>query len=338
MLKIDAFNHIFPPRFYERMIEVAGDYKDMGKRVRGVPMLTDLDERFRVMDRFGADYRQVLSLASPPLEVLAAPKVSAELARLANDGMAELCAKYPARFPGFVASLAMNNPEAIVAETKRAIETLGARGVQIFSNAAGKPLDAPEFAPLFDAMAHYDLPLWLHPARGADFADYKTEKKSHYEIWWTFGWPYETSVAMAHLVFSGLFDRHPDIKIITHHMGAMVPYFEGRVGPGWDQLGTRTSDVDYFALLKKLKRRPIDYFRLFYADTAVFGSASATRCGLDFFGADRVVFASDAPFDPEKGPMYIRETIKVLDGLGLSPGDAEKIYFRNAQRLLKLPA
>jgi len=121
-------------------------------------------------------------------------------------------------------------------------------------------------------------------------------------------------------------------------MGAMAPYFEGRVGPGWDQLGSRTTDEDYTVLLKKLKKRPLDYFKMFYADTAVFGSSSATRCGLDFFGVDRVLFASDAPFDPEKGPMYIRETIKVIDGLGLSADERDRIYCRNAQRLLKLPS
>jgi predicted TIM-barrel fold metal-dependent hydrolase len=163
-----------------------------------------------------------------------------------------------------------------------------------------------------------------------------TEDKSKYEIWWVFGWPYETSVAMARLVFSGLFDRHPDIKIVTHHMGAMIPYFEGRVGPGWDQLGSRTSDEDLTVVRDRLKKRPIDYFRMFYADTAVFGSRSATECGLDFFGADRVLFASDAPFDPEKGPMYIRETIKIIDNLDITEEVRDKIYRGNAVKLLKL--
>ena len=151
-------------------------------------------------------------------------------------------------------------------------------------------------------MAAFDLPVWLHPFRGADITDYATETKSLYEIWWTFGWPYETSVAMSRLVFSGIFDRHPGLKIITHHLGAMAPYFEGRVGPGWDQLGTRTSDEDYGAVLKRLKKRPIDYFKMFYADTAVFGAYDATVCGLNFFGAGHVLFASDAPFDPETRP------------------------------------
>ena len=73
-------------------------------------------------------------------------------------------------------------------------------------------------------------------------ADYSTEERSKYELWWVFGWPYETSVAMARLVFAGWFDRYPDLKIIAHHMGAMVPYFAGRVGPGLDLLGARTPE------------------------------------------------------------------------------------------------
>lgn len=337
MRKIDIFNHIFPKGYFDKMMEVAPSHADMGKRVRNIPVLVDLDLRFRQMDEFG-DYRQVLSAASPPLEVLAGPDVTPDLAKAANDGMAELCEKYPDRFCSFTASLPMNNMDAALAEAGRACRELGAGGVQVFSNVAGRPLDDPEILPLFDVMAEVDLPVWLHPARGANHPDYLTESKSKYEIWWTFGWPYETSVAMARLVFAGVFDKHPQLKIITHHMGAMVPYFEGRVGPGWDQLGARTSDEDYSPILEGMKakgKRPIDYFRLFYADTALFGSVSGTQCGLDFFGVDNVVFASDSPFDPEKGPMYIRETIKIIDGLDLSAADKEKIYRGNAERLLK---
>ena len=88
-------------------------------------------------------------------------------------------------------------------EIDRAVTQLGARGFQIYTNVAGKPLDLPEFAPIFEEAARRDLTIWMHPARGADFTDYKTESKSKYEIWWTFGWPYETSVAMSRIVFSG---------------------------------------------------------------------------------------------------------------------------------------
>ena len=334
--KLDVFNHIYPRQYFDRMMAVAPGFKDIGKRMRGIPMLIDLDERFRVMDRFGAEYQQILSIATPPIEVFSKGQDSIDLARLANDGMAELVGNYPDRFPGFVASLPLGEPDAAMREIDRAVGDLGARGIQVFSNINGKPLDTPEHLALFDRMAALDLPVWLHPYRGADVSDYATESKSKFEIWWTFGWPYETSVAMARLVFSGIFDRHPHLKIITHHLGAMAPYFEGRVGPGWDQLGTRTSDVDYTSVLKGLKKRPIDYFRMFYGDTAVFGGYDATVCGLNFFGADHVLFASDAPFDPEKGPMYIRETIAILDRLPIPEVDRAKIYWQNAVALMKL--
>jgi predicted TIM-barrel fold metal-dependent hydrolase len=335
MRKIDIFNHIYPAGYYERLMKVAPDYKDIGKRMRNIPMLADLDVRFQVMDRFG-EYEQVLSLPTPPIEVFASPADAVDLAQAANDGMAELVRKYPDRFTGFVAALPLNDPDAAVRELQRAVEQLGARGFQIFSNIRGKPISSTEFLPLFEAMAGYDLPIWLHPFRGADFSDYQTEERSQYEIWWTFGWPYDTSVAMARLVFAGYFDRFPNLKIITHHMGAMAPYFEGRIGPGWDQLGARTSDVDYSVVLKKLAKRPLDYFKMFYADTALFGAYDATVCGLRFFGTDHVVFASDAPFDPEKGPMYIRETIAIVDRLPVSDDERERIYWRNAAALLKL--
>ena len=333
-MKIDIFCHVFPRRALERFFAAAPNLEDMGKRVRNLPVLFDLEQRFRLMDDLG-DYAQIVSLASPPVEAFAAPERTPDLARVANDEMAELVNRHPDRFPGFAASLPMNNPGAAERELHRAIRDLGARGVQIFTNVNGKPLDREEFRFVFEAMAAYDLPVWLHPARGADFPDYRVEDRSLYEIWWTFGWPYETSVAMSRLVFTGIFDRFPDLKIVTHHMGAMIPYFEGRVGHGWDQMGTRTTGADYAALRASMKMRPLDYFKKFYADTALFGSLSATRCGLDFFGAGNVLFASDTPFEPQPG-TYIRETIGVIDRLEITPEERRQIYSGNAVSLLKL--
>jgi len=333
-VKIDIFNHILPEAFFAEFLRIAPGLKDMGKRSRNIPVMWDLDARFRMMDEFG-DYRQVISLASPPIESFADPSVSPVLAQMANDGMAELVEHHRDRFPAFVAALPMNNPDAALFELDRALTQLGAVGVQLYSNAAGKALDSPEFQPIFDELARRDRAIWLHPARAGNFPDYLSEQRSQYEIWWTFGWPYETSVAMARLVFSGLFGRHPNLKIITHHMGAMIPYFEGRVGYGWDQLGLRTSDEDYGSLLQSMKKRPLDYFKMFYADTALFGARAATECGLSFFGVDRVLFASDTPFEPTPG-LYIRETIHVIDGLDMSSFDRDRIYYKNAQNLLKI--
>ncbi|PYS34317.1 MAG: amidohydrolase [Acidobacteria bacterium] len=332
-MKIDIFNHIFPKKFFDKHIDAGHGGKDIGKRVANIQTIVDVDSRFRILDEFG-DYVQVLTLPLPPLEILAGPDKSPELAREGNDGLAELVKKHD-RFLGFAASLPMNNPKAAEKEMTRALDELGAFGIQIYTNAAGKPLDSPEFLPLFEEAVRRDIPIWIHPARGADFADYQTETKSLYEIWWTFGWPYETSVAMSRLVFAGYFDKFPTLKIITHHMGGMVPYFEGRVGYGWDQLGKRTTDVDYVSLLKSMKKRPVDYFKNFYADTALFGAAPATKCGYEFFGLDHVVFASDMPFEPAPG-LYARETIKCVEGLDLTKEQKDQIYRGNAERLLKL--
>jgi aminocarboxymuconate-semialdehyde decarboxylase len=141
---------------------------------------------------------------------------------------------------------------------------------------------------------------------------------------------------MARMVFSKMLDKFPGLKIITHHAGAMVPFFEGRVGPGWDQLGKRTTDRNLGKVLKELKRPHLDYFKEFYADTASFGSRRAIEHAIEFFGEDRVLFASDAPFDPEGGPMYIRETIRILDNLDVSDEVRRKLYQGNAVKLLGL--
>jgi len=333
-MKLDMFNHIFPKTYFDKMLEVAPNLKDMGKRVRALPVLYDLEARFRVMDEFD-DYAQIICLAAPPLEVLS-PDLSPELARIANDGMAEYVDKYPDRFPGFVASMPMNNPDACLKEIDRAIDELKAVGIQFFSNVNGVPLDSPELKPLFAKMHEVDLPIWIHPARGANIADYPTEERSKYEIWFVFGWPYETSVAVARLVFGYYFDEFPNLKIITHHMGGMIPFFEGRVGTSWDQLGSRTSDEDYTVILKNLKKPHLEYFKQIYADTALFGAVPGTKCGLEFFGVDQIVFASDCPFDPEKGPYYIRETIKIIEELDISDEDRYKIFEGNARKLMKL--
>ncbi len=143
-------------------------------------------------------------------------------------------------------------------------------------------------------------------------------------------------MAMARLLFSGLFDRQPNLKVITHHLGGMVPHFEGRVGGGLDQLGKRTDDAEDAGALAGLKQRPIDYFRMFYGDTALFGPAHPIACGLEFFGVDHVLFGTDMPFDPEGGPGFVRDTIKAVDAIDVSEEDRRQIFEGNAKRMLRL--
>ncbi len=200
---VDIYCHIFPDKFFQEMNRIAPRLGNIAARLRGVKKLFDLDERFREMDQFG-DYRQIISLPNPPIEDLAAGEVGLNLARIGNDAMAELAARHPARFPTFVAALSMTDVDGSVAEARRAVNELGAGGVQIFTSVAGRPLDEKAFEPIFATMAELDLPIWLHPARTASMPDYPKEQKSRFEMWWCFGWPYDTSVAMVRMVFCGL--------------------------------------------------------------------------------------------------------------------------------------
>jgi aminocarboxymuconate-semialdehyde decarboxylase len=335
-MKLDAFCHIMPRPYADALGKLTDTpaAANIRNRIEGIPSLVDLDLRFRQMDEFGDDYRQIVSLPAPPPEDLGEPDVSREMATLANDELAKLVGDHPDRFAGWVAAVPMNDPDAAVAEAERAVG-LGALGAQIYTNVNGHPLDESRFDPFWAKMAELDKTIWVHPSRSAAFPDYVTEEKSRFEIWWVFGWPYETSAFMSRVVFSGVLERHPDLKILTHHAGAMVPFFAGRVGPGWDQLGARTPpDRREEIEGPELSKRPIDYFRMFYADTAVFGAAPALRCALDFFGIERMLFASDSPFDPEKGPGYIRATIENIESLELSDPDRERLYEGNARTVL----
>ena len=333
-MKIDVFNHFVTPKFNEKRLQTASSALSeiLAARLKIIPALGDLEARFKIMDMF-EDYVQILTLANPPLEVLGGPEDALELARIGNDEMAELVAKYPDRFAAAVAALPMNNIDGALKEMDRAINELGLKGVQIFSPVKGRALDQPEFLPIFEKMAEYDLPILLHPARTFHFADYPAEDDSQFDIWHIFGWPYDSTAAMTRLVCWGIFDKFPNLKIITHHLGGLVPYTEGRIQEGYNKLGkTEKGKI----LLDRLERHPYDYFRMFYADTATNGSLAALECGVAFFGVDQVVFATDHPFDSEGGSKFVGDTIRTITALKASDDDKRKIYQDNAKRLFKL--
>ncbi|MCS7173333.1 MAG: amidohydrolase [Armatimonadetes bacterium] len=340
-LKVDVFTHIYPEAFYRRLVRILGEGGISGPfqpPVRRMAPLVDLDARFRCMDRLHP-YVQVLCLASPPIEVLARGRRAVELAQLANDGMAELVDRYPDRFVGFVASLPLDDVEAAVREAERAIEELGATGVQIFTNVLGKPLDRPEFLPLFARMAAYDLPIWVHPTRGPGVPDYPTEGRSRYGIWWALGWPYETAAFMIRLAFSGIFEHFPRLKILTHHAGGILPYVAGRVGPrgGLERAVLHPEAPEDIAAWEGLQRPVWETLRMFYADTAVFGNAPALACALAFFGPERLLFGSDMPFGPEEGWAYLQGAVHAVEALPVFPGERLQIFSGNAFRILRLP-
>ena len=332
--KIDLYNHVMPPAYLELMKQRSTN-AGMVKRISNIRMLWDMDARVEMLNQW-PELQQVITLSNPPPEEFCGPEDSPAAAQVANDGLAAICKTYPHKFPYFSATLPMNNIPAALKEMDRAIGDLGARGIEIKTNVGGRPLDDPEFFPIFErATEHHGVAIWMHPTRAANFTDYAAEPKSRFEIWQVMGWPYETTAAMSRIVFSGMLDRLPTMRIITHHCGGMLPFFSGRAETLWAQLGSRTADEDYSGILKRMKKPLLDYFKMFYGDTVLGGSASALRCGLDFFGADHVVFASDCPMDPEGGPMFIREGIRSIEYLKLPESVKRKIYAENAQRLME---
>jgi len=252
---------------------------------------------------------------------------AAELAKQANDELAELVLKYRDRFCGPVATLALNNVDEALKEADRAINDLKMRGVYIHTPVDEKPLDNPEFWPLYEKMEKYDLPIVIHPMRKEDHPDFLTEKVSKYFISSLFGWPYDTTTAMARLVFSGVMQKHPNLKILTHHLGGMVPFYSERI-----------KQFTQSRLPPGLRKDAIDYFKMFYADTGIYGNPSALKCGFDFFGRDHIVFGVDFPLgDIEHGTRNYRQTINAIEEMGITEADKKLIYEDNARNLMHLP-
>jgi uncharacterized protein len=330
---IDVFNHFMPRPYLDRLAARVPDHVAVTAFPR-LKTLVDVEARLRLLDQFEG-LRQVICLANPPLELVAPPELSPELAQVANDALAEVCRRHPDHFPTFIASLPMNNVEAALAEIDRTIGELGARGVQVFTNVSGRPLSAPEYRPIFRLMARHDLPVFVHPMRGRDFPDYASEQASEDEIWFSFGWPYETTACMTRLIYSGIFDELPTLKIVTHHMGGMIPYFAGKIKLGFRQIFFGTPDQNPVAQERGLKQPPLAYFKMLHADTAL-GEDAPTRCGHAFFGTANCLFATDAPFDAEQGRGLIANSLRAVSALEIPQTEKDAIFFGNAQRLLKL--
>ena len=327
MKKIDIYSHLMPPRYKEALYKTTGRSFQMLE----IPALSDVEKRFRMMDQYG-DYRQVITPVGPVPEAIAGPQKSPELCRIANDETAAIVARWPDRFAGGVAILPMNNMDEAMKEADRAVKDLQLRGIIIHTPINGQPMDMPQFMPLWEKMAKYDLPIWMHPRR-EQTPDYANEPTSKYWIWCLWGWPYETTLAMTRLVFSGIFDKHPDIKFITHHAGAMVPFFRGRIESVYKMAGSLGKQFE-----SQMSQPVVEYFRNFYNDTAINGNASGLMCAHDFFGVERVLFGADVPYDPEGGDWSMRETIRAIEEMGIPRADKEKIFYQNARKLLRLPA
>lgn len=333
-MKIDVFAHVLPPRYLAERNKRAGEKFDSQYRKYSgaVPALHDLELRFRVMDRF-PDVSQLLTIAGPNVESITEPKDTVELCRIANDEMAKLVADHPERFVSAVACLPMNDVDAAMKEAERAIEELRFRGVEIFTDINGKPVDSEELFPLYEMMVRYDLPVILHPRKTDKTADYPGEERSKFLVYTNFGWPYATSVAMARIAF-GVFPRLPQLKVVTHHGGGLIPFFHKRVEFSWDLHETR---MGYRFDGKALTKRPVEYYRQFYCDTVLQGNTFALMCAFDFFGEDRMLFGTDAPYDNRMGERLYRDTIAAVEAMEISQQARGKIFEGNARRIFRLP-
>jgi aminocarboxymuconate-semialdehyde decarboxylase len=243
--------------------------------------------------------------------------------------MAELCLKYRDRFVAAIALLPMNNIDAALKETDRAIKDLGFKGIYVHSNINGKPLDAPEFLPLWEKIAKYDLPVYIHPWRPPEFSDYAKEKESKYNIAGNFGWPYETTVAMTRIIFSGILDKYPNLKIVTHHCGGMVSFYAGRI---YQHYGSQKR------FLTNVTKTPLEYYKMFYNDTAIHGNTPALMLAYDFWGPNKLVFGADLPLgDFFWGGRSYRATINAINAMNIIDEDKKKIFVDNTVNLLRIP-
>jgi predicted TIM-barrel fold metal-dependent hydrolase len=334
-MMIDIFTHVWPEKYLEAMNKkLVGSWhaqRGLG-HAKAVSSLYDLDTRFRLMDKYPGLW-QVLTISSPAVEDVTSPKDAIELSQIANDTMAELVFKYPDRFPAAVACLPLGDIEASVKELDRAIKDLRFRGIQLFTHSKRKPLDDPEFLPLYERMVYYDLPILIHPDRLQTVPDYEGETESKYLIWTILGWPLATSTAMMRLAGSGIFEKFPTIKFITHHAGGIVPFLSDRI--------TGSNEFNEFRMHYRyeqhLTKTMTDYLKMFYADTAVYGTTSSLMCAYDFFGPEHLLFATDMPYDCQNGDKLIRETIRSVNEMSIPEKERKLIYEDNARKLFRLP-
>lgn len=315
-MKIDVYTHWWPRKAAQKMQEKAKKGSDpeslkyLGRR-ESRTACNDLDLRFRFMDRH-PDILHVLTISNPPVEVFLEPEDANDISKMANDELAELVINYPDRFIGGVAILPMNDMDLALAECDRAITQLGLKGVRLYTTILGETLDSERLRPLYQKMAGYNLPIWIHPTEP------HTQHVGQENL---LGWEYETSKAMVHIASSWVFDEFPDLKFITHHLGAMIPTFEQR--------------IRWLAPERKTHAN----LRKFYNDTALYGNAAAMMCGYAFFGADHILFGTDMPLGAARIPHsagFMEWTLRAVQAMDIPQAEKEKIFLENAVEMLNL--
>ena len=357
-MKIDVFAHICPKEFIDYFSKHVMNVEKLMGLDKGAVIrpLWDIDKRLEIMDKY-EDYVQILVPTQPAAETFCSPKDAPQVARVYNDAMAEIVSKHQDKFVGAVAYLPLNNIDATLKEIDRAIDELGFKGILMdtpiyelkvpnkpeygYNYETMKPIDLPEFWPIYETMSRRKLPIWIHPkgARGVPvYRGEENEEWGKYGLSFVFGWPMESAMAMGRLVCSGVLAKYPNLRFIIHHCGSgIIPVLAGRLDYGFDFLRMKgvkwgqPNGEDPFQF-----KSATDYFRMFYVDTALYGDVPGLMCGHDFFGVDHILFGTDTPYDLEGGEGFIRKTIDAVHRMNVSDGDKEKIFEGNAKRILNL--
>jgi uncharacterized protein len=297
-----------------------GKYYGEGKEFSFPSQNADPEARLALMDKYGVDV-QALCQTTPVLLGLS-PQEAAEVCRQSNNDNHVLCKAYPKRFVNIGIVSLLDVPGAMK-ELERCIKELDCRGVTISSSQNGKGLDSPEYLPFFQMTAEHDLPIFIH---GTHWDCSPLMDMEHgYRFLHVFGWDYDGTNAVWRLIFGGVLDRFPKLKIVTHHLGNFIPFFKRRI----------ECNVRKF-LKNKLPRDITAYWGNIYGDTAVDGTLGAFPCGYAFFGSDRMLFGSDYPFGAEEGEDFIRENLAGVKSMVIPDEEKEKILGGNAVRLLKI--
>jgi aminocarboxymuconate-semialdehyde decarboxylase len=336
---IDFQSHIFPEEYINEMGRVQGNVileppdpqsgmsyfydKRLKCRINTATFQgRDPERRIEHMDRLGIDI-QVLSIPPPGADRFEAEDAVA-IARKANDAIARICKKFSDRFVG-LATLPTSSIKASLDELDRSVKELGLRGFGCFSNLNGRPLDSEELFPIYERVALFKLPIYIHPT--APLATEATGLDIMPVL--IYGWAFDSTVAMTRLVYGRVLERFPEINFIVADVGGVLSFFAQRA------INIYTGRTEEIRKRYGLKENPLDSFRRFYVDTADH-PASTLRCALNFFGVDRLVFGTNYPYGPEEGCLFVKNSLKAVEELSLPKGEKEKILGLNAARVLKI--
>lgn len=282
----------------------------------------DPERRIAHMDELGVDV-QVLSIPAPGADRLEG-QGAVEVAKKANDAVARWCRKYPQRFVGLF-TLPTFSIRASLDELERAVNELGLKGFGCFSNLNGRALDSEELFPLYERIAAYKLPVYIHPT--APLATEATGLDIMPVL--IYGWAFDSTVAMTRLVYGRVLERFPEINFVVADVGGVLSFFAQRA------TNIYTGRTEEIRKRYGVKENPLDSFKRFYVDTADHPSLTL-RCALEFFGPDHLVLGTNYPYGPEEGRLFVKNSLEAIGGLGVNQEQKEKILGHNAARVLRL--